>query len=132
MAAFPTELPADLASALARDFAADFLTVDPAERAEYGRDWTRIDTPAPSAVAFPRTTDEVSRLLALCNARGNVMALMPHPERATSLGQVSRTIGGDWGARRERALATADGSAFDDGPGMVFFHGLARHLEVSA
>jgi FAD/FMN-containing dehydrogenase len=68
VAAFPTELPAELASAIGRDFPADFLTVDAAERAEYGRDWTRIDTPAPSAVAFPRTTDEVSRLLALCNA----------------------------------------------------------------
>jgi phosphoribosylformylglycinamidine synthase len=69
---------------------------------------------------------------ALCNARGNVLALMPHPERATSLGQVSRAIGGDWGARRDRSLATGDGSAFGDGPGMAFFHGLARHLGVLA
>ena len=53
---------------------------------------------------------------------------MPHPERAATLGQVSRTIGGDWGARRDRALAAADGSAFGDGPGMGFFHGLAQHL----
>jgi FAD/FMN-containing dehydrogenase len=65
---FPTELPAGLASAIARDFPADFLTTDPAERAEYGRDWTRVIAPAPSAVAFPRTTDEVSRLLALASA----------------------------------------------------------------
>ncbi len=68
MAEFPTELPAGLASAIARDFPADFLTTDPAERAEYGRDWTRVIAPAPSAVAFPRTTDEVSRLLALASA----------------------------------------------------------------
>jgi len=68
VSAFPTELPSELASAIARDFPADFLTVEPAERAEYGRDWTRVFAPAPSAVAFPRTTDEVSRLLALCNA----------------------------------------------------------------
>jgi FAD/FMN-containing dehydrogenase len=68
VAAFPTELPAELASAIAREFPADFLTVDPAERAEYGRDWTRVYPPAPAAVAFPRTTDEVSRLLALCDA----------------------------------------------------------------
>ena len=65
---------------------------------------------------------------ALCNARGNVLALMPHPERASTLGQVSRTMGGDWGVRRDRALAAADGSAFGDGPGMAFFHGLAQHL----
>ncbi len=48
-------------------FPADFLSEDPSDLAEYGRDWTRVFAPAPSAIAFPRTTDEVSRLLALCN-----------------------------------------------------------------
>ena len=64
----------------------------------------------------------------LCNARGNVLALMPHPERAAELGQVSRAIAGAWGSQRDRALAAGDGSAFGDGPGMVLFHALARHL----
>src|SRR5262249_9213482 len=63
-------LPPQLLSAVARDFPADFLTDDPAERAAYGRDWTRIHTPDPSAIAFPRTTAEVSRLLALCDEHG--------------------------------------------------------------
>jgi FAD/FMN-containing dehydrogenase len=61
-------LPDAFRDALARDFPADFFTDDAVERAEYGRDWTRVYTPDPSAVAFPRTTDEVSRLLALCSA----------------------------------------------------------------
>ena len=61
-------LPEAFRAALARDFPADFVTDDAAERAEYGRDWTRVYPPDPSAVAFPRTTDEVSRLLALCSA----------------------------------------------------------------
>ncbi|HEY2747022.1 MAG TPA: FAD-binding oxidoreductase [Polyangia bacterium] len=61
-------LPEPFAAALARDFPADFVTDDAAERAEYGRDWTRVFAPAPSAIAFPRTTDEVARLLALCSA----------------------------------------------------------------
>ena len=65
---------------------------------------------------------------ALCNARGNVLALMPHPERAVELGQLSRTMGGAWGAKRDRALASGDGSAFSDGPGMALFHALAKHL----
>jgi phosphoribosylformylglycinamidine synthase len=67
----------------------------------------------------------------LCNARGNVLALMPHPERAADLGQVSRAIGGEWGTRRDRALATGDGSAFGDGPGMVLFRALAAHLSAA-
>ncbi len=60
----------DFLAAIRRDFPADFLTVDPAERAEYGRDWTKVIAPDPSAIAFPRSTDEVSRLLALCSAHG--------------------------------------------------------------
>ncbi len=63
-------LPPELLSAVARDFPADFLTDDPAERAEYGRDWTRIYPADPAAIAFPRTTAEVSRLLALCDRHG--------------------------------------------------------------
>jgi phosphoribosylformylglycinamidine synthase len=65
----------------------------------------------------------------LCNARGNVLALMPHPERAAELGFVSRGMGGEWGRGRDAALAARDGHAFDDGPGMAVFHGLARHLK---
>ena len=42
----------------ARRALSGIITDDAAERAEYGRDWTRIYEPAPSAVAFPRTTDE--------------------------------------------------------------------------
>ncbi len=54
-------------AALARDFPADFATREPSELAAYGKDWTRVYAPAPSVVCLPRTTDEVSRLLALCD-----------------------------------------------------------------
>lgn len=60
-------LPEALARRIAADFPADFLSVDSSDLAEYGKDWTRVHAPAPSAIAFPRTTDEVSRLLKLCN-----------------------------------------------------------------
>jgi FAD/FMN-containing dehydrogenase len=61
-------LPATLQAAIARDFAPDFLSLDASDCAEYGRDWTRIYLPAPSAIAFPRTTEEVAQLLRLCSA----------------------------------------------------------------
>jgi len=38
--------------------------------APYAKDWTRDLVAAPAAVARPRTTEEVSRLLATCSARG--------------------------------------------------------------
>ncbi len=82
------------------------------------------------AESFPDNPNGADAAVAgLCNVRGNVLALMPHPERATELGALSRSVGGDWGQRRDRAFAARDRSAFTDGPGMLLFHALARHLE---
>ncbi len=63
-------LPGAFAAALSASFPADFLTTDPGDLSTYGRDWTRDIAPAPSAVALPRTTAEVSRLLRLCSVHG--------------------------------------------------------------
>jgi len=60
-------LPARLRQRISDGFPADFLSEDASDLNEYGRDWTRVVAPAPSAIAFPRSTDEVSRLLAACN-----------------------------------------------------------------
>lgn len=49
-------------------FPPDFLQRDPDLLIAYGKDWTRVYAPAPTAVVFPRSTDEVARFLALCNA----------------------------------------------------------------
>lgn len=46
----------------------DLVSQEASELAEYGRDWTRVVAPAASAIAFPRTTEEVSKLLAICDA----------------------------------------------------------------
>jgi phosphoribosylformylglycinamidine synthase I len=67
---------------------------------------------------------------AVCNAAGNVLAMMPHPERALELGQLGRAIPGEWAVRRERACGTGT-VAGEAGPGAVFFTGLRRHLEVA-
>ncbi len=45
----------------------DFLSREPSDLTEYGRDWTRTFEPAPSAVVFPKSTEEVAALLALCH-----------------------------------------------------------------
>ncbi|HYM80098.1 MAG TPA: phosphoribosylformylglycinamidine synthase I [Candidatus Limnocylindria bacterium] len=64
---------------------------------------------------------------AVCNRRGNVLALMPHPERAQDLGALARTVPGAWGERRDRALAA--GEPDQPGPGLELFSALRRHLE---
>jgi FAD/FMN-containing dehydrogenase len=68
-------LPEAFTRAIAERFPADFASTDAGDLAEYGKDWTKVHTPAPSLVCWPRTTDEVSRLLALCTEHG--VAVVP-------------------------------------------------------
>ncbi len=66
---------------------------------------------------------------AVCNARGNVMAIMPHPERVLDLGAIGRAVGGAWGARRDGALERGGEGPGEDSPGMLLFRGLKAHLQ---
>ncbi len=68
-------LPPKLIAQISREFPEDFLSREPDDLEEYGRDWTRVYAAAPSAIAWPRTTDEVARLLKLCNEAG--IAVVP-------------------------------------------------------
>lgn len=80
------------------------------------------------AAGFPANPNGAERDAAgVCNVRGNVLALMPHPERAQDLGGIARTVGGEWGARRDAALGAGGRDAA--GPGLLLFEGLRRHLE---
>jgi len=51
------------------------VSTDPADLATYGRDWTKVYTPAPGAIAFPRSTAEVATILRACNGAG--VAVVP-------------------------------------------------------
>ena len=67
---------------------------------------------------------------AMCNRRGNVLALMPHPERAQDLGVLPPSIAGMWGKAREKASDDpARRGARLDGPGLELFKGLKTYLE---
>lgn len=103
-------------------------------------------TPARTFPANPNGSE--AAVAAICNAAGNVLALMPHPERAQDLGALSRAVAGAWSARRERALAAESGPVAEEpnansgrapvaqrarqgdesGPGLALFEGLSRHL----
>jgi phosphoribosylformylglycinamidine synthase len=61
----------------------------------------------------------------LCNAKGNALALMPHPERGTWAYQVPRRVGGTWGRNRD-GVGTRD--LYSAGPGRGFFESLRRAL----
>jgi FAD/FMN-containing dehydrogenase len=54
--------------ALAALLPQDAFSTDSSDLATYGRDWTKVFDPKPSAVLFPRTTEEVSKILAYCHS----------------------------------------------------------------
>lgn len=56
------------------------------------------------------------------NPGGNVLALMPHPERASWMHQVPETVDGVWAGRRSEA------ELFAAGPGRGFFESLRKVL----
>jgi phosphoribosylformylglycinamidine synthase II/phosphoribosylformylglycinamidine synthase I len=61
----------------------------------------------------------------LTNARGNVLAMMPHPERAAQLRQVPEDLPGIWG--RARAAAVGDLKTLEDaGPGAFLLRRLVE------
>ena len=56
----------------------------------------------------------------LCNPEGNVLALMPHPERAAWLRQVPGGMQGIWSERRVAARGQW-AMMEEEGPGRMFF-----------
>lgn len=70
-----SHLPSRFLEELHSGFPPDFSSSDPSDLEEYGRDWTRVVGAAPSLIVFPRTTEEVSRLMKLCGSHG--VAVVP-------------------------------------------------------
>jgi FAD/FMN-containing dehydrogenase len=68
-------LPPGFLGALASRLDADTLSTEANDLVTYGKDWTRVYTPAPSVVAWPRTTAQVSTILRACNDAG--VAVVP-------------------------------------------------------
>ena len=63
----------------------------------------------------------------ISNPAGNVVAMMPHPERAALLHQVAWELDGTWGERR-RAAREHD-RLIGPGPGLAVFSSMRRYLE---
>jgi phosphoribosylformylglycinamidine synthase len=67
----------------------------------------------------------------LCNPAGNVLALMPHPERAAWMYQVPESLPGAWGGRRRAALDAGPGLC-GPGPGLALYESLIGAAERAA
>ncbi len=76
---------------------------------------------------FPHNPNgSMAAIAGMTNANGNVLAMMPHPERANWFYQVPREVGGHWGRRRDEAAAKR---LFNAGPGRGFFLSLKNVLQ---
>jgi phosphoribosylformylglycinamidine synthase len=84
------------------------------------------DASGETVASFPvNPNGSVENIAGVSNKEGNVLAMMPHPERATWLRQVPEDIAGPWGAKRSSAAGRAE-LMEEEGPGRGFFAALAR------
>jgi len=63
----------------------------------------------------------------ICNKAGNVLALMPHPERAAWLGQLPQTLAGSWGERKVGSWGKWEAMR-SAGPGLKIFESMASYI----
>jgi phosphoribosylformylglycinamidine synthase subunit PurQ / glutaminase len=66
----------------------------------------------------------------ITNRSGNVLAIMPHPERASWLKQVPLDGSGHWSEQRRRSVGSFE-ALEGAGPGRFLFESLARFLGVA-
>ncbi len=114
-----------------------FTSSDPGRMARLAAHGQVVFTYAPSSsiardVAWPENpSGSEANAAGVTNRKGNVLALMPHPERAERLWHVPEDTAGAWGDRRRKAhgdRTTLDGP----GPGHGLFLSLAWSLGVKS
>jgi phosphoribosylformylglycinamidine synthase len=69
----------------------------------------------------------IANLAGLCNPEGNVLAMMPHPERASFLRQIPGELGGEWAERKLAAWGSVE-AMLQAGPGRLIFDSLREAL----
>jgi phosphoribosylformylglycinamidine synthase I len=81
------------------------------------------------ARGFPDDPNGSERLAAgISNPRGNVVAMMPHPERAAWLRQVPAELASPWSEKRRASGGSWTGLE-QDGPCAMMFHSIRAYIE---
>jgi len=84
-------MTSDWLAALEREIPTLTHSVEPGDLTHYAQDWTRFTTPRAGVVCFPRTVDEVARLLRFAAARG--IGVVPSAGRTGLAGGACATAG---------------------------------------
>lgn len=91
--------------------------------------WRYCDENGNTAEGFPvNPNGSFDSIAGICNPAGNVVALMPHPERAFYLRQVPSMWPGEWGSRRRKSSGRNE-LWNEPGPGYQLFLSLAAYLK---
>jgi phosphoribosylformylglycinamidine synthase I len=89
-----------------------------------------VDPEGKPAIRYPDDPNgALLQAAGITNPQGNVLAIMPHPERGSWLKQVPQDWPGAWGGRRRRSIGSFE-ALEGPGPGRFLFVSLARHLGV--
>ncbi|MFQ6131267.1 MAG: phosphoribosylformylglycinamidine synthase I [Armatimonadota bacterium] len=93
----------------------------------------RYSTPEGEIVDDPvvNPNGAMDNIAGICNPQGNVLALMPHPERCSWLRQIPYEIGGEWASRRDAARSDVEALG-QPGPGRAVFAAMKKGLLVPA
>jgi phosphoribosylformylglycinamidine synthase len=112
-----------------------FVTANPEISSRIEKDglalFRYVDAEGRPARSFPDDPNgALFQAAGITNAAGNVLAIMPHPERAAWLREVPLEWPGPWGDKR-RAGVGSYGRLEEAGPGRFLFESLARALGVA-
>lgn len=91
--------------------------------------WRYCDDSAETPEGLPTNPNgALENIAGLCNPKGNVTALMPHPERSFFLRQTPPTWAGEWGDKRR--AAAGDLERWDEpGPGFAVFTSMKKYFD---
>ncbi len=118
---WPESLPLPIAHAEGR-----FAHEDPEFFSRLAREgYIALQYAGPAGTAEGNPNGSLLATAALTNGRGNVLALMPHPERAAWLYQVPEGRSDSWGRRRREAAGNAAALA-GPGPGRLLLRRLVE------
>ncbi len=90
--------------------------------------WRYCDDDGSPAEGLPTNPNgALSNIAGICNPKGNVTALMPHPERSFFLRQTPPTWSGEWGEKRRQAAGDT-GRWNEPGPGSSVFASMKQYF----
>jgi phosphoribosylformylglycinamidine synthase len=109
-----------------------FLTADPAVRERIQKEglvlYRYVSPSGDPARGYPDDPNgSMLEAAGITNRAGNILAFMPHPERASWLRQVPLEMKNVWGEKRRAAVGRWD-ALEGPGPGRILFESLARKL----